>query len=273
METKLPSFKKVLVATDLSEDGDAAIATGRAWASRLGASLVIAHVMPDASKSDMLFPQDHVGEANTAVSMRRAVERALEPRVREGEQLAIVEGPAGATLMDTARELAADLIVLGGREPSGKRAFGSVAEYVLTHTRVPVLIARTHAHSSVVIAAVDVDDPEHPAVDHALALGEPPVSAEVIVTYAVPDNETLDADASLVLKQIRRRFPRASGDVRIEHGEPASAVVALAERSNAELIVVGTHARKGLARFVVGSVASAVARKASCSVLVVPLPK
>lgn len=269
----IPSIKKLLVATDLTEDGDTALLVARSWAGRLGASLVVAHVMPDVTRSDMLFPQDHVGEANTTVSWQRAVANRLEPTLEEGEELLLLDGNPGAQLVDAARERGIDLMVLGGREPSGKRVFGSVAEYVLTHATMPVLIARQHERTKVVVAAVDVNDPAHPSLDYALSFHEPPLCAEVVLTYCVPPKEQLDADGELVLKQLRRRFPRARGDVRIEHGEPAAAVVAVSERADAELIVVGTHARKGLARLMIGSVAAAVARKASCSVLVVPLPK
>jgi nucleotide-binding universal stress UspA family protein len=52
-------------------------------------------------------------------------------------------------------------------------------------------------------------------------------------------------------------------------GRPASALVALAAALNAGLIVVGTHGRRGIARAVIGSVASDVVAKASCPVLVV----
>jgi nucleotide-binding universal stress UspA family protein len=266
----MSSIKKVLVATDLTEDGDTAVAVARSWAERLGATLVVAHVIPEQSRSDMLFPQQHVAEANSTVTMHRAIAHRLESRLGPSDEPAILEGPAGETLLAAAKERAIDLIVLGGREPSGKRVFGSVAEYVLTHSTVPVLIARQHARTARVVAAVDVEDAPHAAVDYALGLAEPPLNAQIVVVHCLTDREPIDAESSLVLKQVRRRLPR-SGEIRLERGEPAAAIVAVAERTEAELIVVGTHGRKGLARFVVGSVASAVARRASCSVLVVPL--
>lgn len=52
-------------------------------------------------------------------------------------------------------------------------------------------------------------------------------------------------------------------------GEPAREI--LAEAETADLIVMGTHGRSGFERLVLGSVTETVLRKASCSVLTVPL--
>lgn len=52
-------------------------------------------------------------------------------------------------------------------------------------------------------------------------------------------------------------------------GDPADAIVQIAESENAELIVMGTHGRTGLTRLLMGSVAEAVVRKAPCAVLTV----
>ncbi|MBM4361370.1 MAG: universal stress protein [Deltaproteobacteria bacterium] len=57
--------------------------------------------------------------------------------------------------------------------------------------------------------------------------------------------------------------------VYVAAGEPASLLTDLAEAVDAELVVVGTHGRRGLRRFFLGSVASKVVRDAPCGVLVV----
>ena len=51
-------------------------------------------------------------------------------------------------------------------------------------------------------------------------------------------------------------------------GEPARAILEKADDVDAELIIVGTHGRRGLKRLVLGSVAEEVMREASCPVLV-----
>jgi K+-sensing histidine kinase KdpD len=53
-------------------------------------------------------------------------------------------------------------------------------------------------------------------------------------------------------------------------GAPARGIVQLASDVRANLIVVGTHGRRGIARAVMGSVAENTVRHAHCPVLVVP---
>jgi universal stress protein A len=61
--------------------------------------------------------------------------------------------------------------------------------------------------------------------------------------------------------------------VRVEHrigeGEASSEILRVAEETKADLIVMGTQGRTGLQRFLIGSVAEDVLRRASCPVLTV----
>lgn len=52
-------------------------------------------------------------------------------------------------------------------------------------------------------------------------------------------------------------------------GDPANAILNLAEQESVDLIVVGSHGRTGLSRFLLGSVSSRVVSHAACSVLVI----
>jgi universal stress protein A len=53
-------------------------------------------------------------------------------------------------------------------------------------------------------------------------------------------------------------------------GYPAREIVRHAQQTNADLIVLGTHGRTGVAHAIMGSVAERVVQRASCPVLVVP---
>jgi nucleotide-binding universal stress UspA family protein len=55
----------------------------------------------------------------------------------------------------------------------------------------------------------------------------------------------------------------------VMQGEPRIKIVDVASKWNADLIVLGSHGRKGLERLLMGSVSDAVVRHAPCSVLVV----
>lgn len=58
----------------------------------------------------------------------------------------------------------------------------------------------------------------------------------------------------------------------VEEGDPKSRIIQEAIHWNAELIVVGSHGRKGIGRFLMGSVAEGVARYAPCSVEIIRIP-
>ena len=75
------------------------------------------------------------------------------------------------------------------------------------------------------------------------------------------------------LEQIRP----TNTDIPVRHvilqGDPAEEIVRYGRDAGMDLIVMGTHGRTGVERLLMGSVAERVLRDASCSVLVVKLPK
>lgn len=64
-----------------------------------------------------------------------------------------------------------------------------------------------------------------------------------------------------------------AGSVEIMTGRPGDEIVLEAERCKAELIVMGTHGRRGFRRALLGSDAETVVRHAAVPVLLVPLRK
>jgi len=76
---------------------------------------------------------------------------------------------------------------------------------------------------------------------------------------------------ALVSDDDRRHL--AAGTVLVMFQPPAQAVVEYAAREQVDLIVVGTHGRRGLAHMVMGSVAERIVRTAPCPVLTVHHPE
>ncbi len=60
--------------------------------------------------------------------------------------------------------------------------------------------------------------------------------------------------------------------VRVEAGEPSDLILQVAKEGRVDLIVMGTHGRTGLSRLLIGSVAEAVLRRATCPVLTIRVP-
>lgn len=85
--------------------------------------------------------------------------------------------------------------------------------------------------------------------------------------YAFPP-ETAD-DSLATLKKVIPTDPKVVYEHRQINGEPALAIVRLAEQENVDMIVIGTHGRTGLKRLLMGSVAESVVRHATCPVFTV----
>jgi len=101
---------------------------------------------------------------------------------------------------------------------------------------------------------------------------EPPLaygSGEMYYGEPEPDNEEL----MRMLKEVVPRDLHVPCEHRLVTGEPAQAIVDLAEREGVDMIVMGTHGRTGLSRLLMGSVAEAVVRRAACPVLTVKHPR
>ena len=83
--------------------------------------------------------------------------------------------------------------------------------------------------------------------------------------YGVPEPAT--EDLRKMLYKIEPTDPAVPFEHRLVIGDPANAVVRLAEEEGVDMIVLGTHGRTGFTRLLMGSVAEAIVRRAKCPVL------
>lgn len=139
-----------------------------------------------------------------------------------------------------------------------------------------------------------VDESGWPEVE-ACALAAYPPDAEVRVLHVVDwpaklpacyrfaegasaDGDVFDArdrmiaDADLLVGRVaaslRRRYRSTSTFVAV--GDPAAEILQTARSWGADLIIVGTHGRRGLDRVAFGSISDIVLRRARCAVETVP---
>lgn len=68
---------------------------------------------------------------------------------------------------------------------------------------------------------------------------------------------------------IKPTFGKVEASWEVAIGSASDQIVEYAKENNIDLIVIGTHGRTGVKRFVMGSVAEAVVRKAECPVLAI----
>lgn len=116
-------------------------------------------------------------------------------------------------------------------------------------------------------------------VVHVIGPGAGPVGTPMAVAPSeLPGFDVsaeLDAMRTLVERALTRHRlvspaqPPLGAELHVGWGEPANDVVWLAAYLEADVIVVGTHGRRGVRRMVLGSVAEHIIRGAGCRVLVV----
>lgn len=106
------------------------------------------------------------------------------------------------------------------------------------------------------------------ATVHVVTALEDPQSEVVAIGSDSFRLDDLDAAESAAKKFVRSLAPTGSWHVEAVGGKPADALIAVAERVSADLIVVGNVRMQGLGR-VLGSVGNDVAHHAPCSVLIV----
>jgi nucleotide-binding universal stress UspA family protein len=119
------------------------------------------------------------------------------------------------------------------------------------------------------------------ALDLAAKLGAhvTVMHAYEVPAYAFPEGPVLSAEmagnleraARVALENVASRAGRGGVelDVVLRQGVAWSEIIALAKESGADLVVMGTHGRRGIARMLLGSVAEKVVRTAPCPVLTV----
>jgi len=109
------------------------------------------------------------------------------------------------------------------------------------------------------------------SVVHLLNVVEPrPMAVDITLNY-VPLEEDLEQAAEEDLQVILQEFQLAGLKVEssIEIGNPSDVILDKSKDLDVNLVIMGSHGKKGLSRLIMGSVAETVVRKANCPVLIV----
>lgn len=96
--------------------------------------------------------------------------------------------------------------------------------------------------------------------------------SDLALLEAVWDEETKQAQALVAKTAETLRSHGMKVTTAVQQGNPKSMIIDASEEWHADLIVLGSHGRKALDRFMMGSVSEAIARHAHCSVEIVRIP-
>jgi nucleotide-binding universal stress UspA family protein len=130
-------IKTVMLATDLTPASEAATRQAIDLAASIAARLLVVNVV-DALDSGLRLDQRRTSREGVLLSIVQRAQR----RNTEAEFL-LWTGEPGPSIVSAAEAEGADLIVVGtrGLDDDGRYLFGSVSNYVVYHSRCPVLVA------------------------------------------------------------------------------------------------------------------------------------
>ena len=263
-------WKNILVATDFSPVGENAVGTAGTLASRGSSALSVVHVADSPSGT----PEARRSIQEIVTGLRRDV---------PGTRGFVRVGKPWREILRLGEELAVDATVLGstGFSVVERLLLGSTAENVVRHASTPVLIVRDEPLKAIrrVLLPVDMDEGSGASVRYALEQFGEKVELDGIhvVGFArmveAEHGDTLppDSESARRLRAFLDELGAERVSSRVVLGEPAGAILDAAR--DADLVVIATNGRKGLARALLGSVAEEVMRDCEKPVLVVPGPR
>lgn len=292
---------KIVVGVDFSSEAEVAAHQALGMARHLGAELVLVHVRaivelpvvpekaPGAERSRQERWRDH--DARELAAVREELGRLRERLSGQGALVSqlLVEDYPDDGLCAAASELMARLTVVGTHGRTGLRwlQMGSVAQHVVRQSETDVLVARRGRRDGYqrIVCATDFSASAERALDGAIALAEPGASIEVVHhlatrwpaggNFAASELLSRDIDVMVELAReqgaqllARKQVPGLELLFHVSTERPVPGIVHWLETHPCDLASLGSHGRRGVRRFLLGSVAEAVVRHAPCSVLV-----
>jgi len=296
-------LERILVATDFSDFARTAVDQAAAAARGADAELVVVYAF-DATPTSSYAVADQ-GATSAAIDEWLADERARRQKALAGLEQELVdsgvraravfaEGFADDVIIEQSEAVNASLVVLGshGRTGVSRWLLGSVAEHVTRRSAVPVLIARGSAGPfRKLLVPTDFTPFARRALDAAIAIAAPDAALDVVHFWqdpltspiyfeAPPTPETVAVTVSEAIEaSVRERGDALIAELGALDGNrtasfdcrPDTARHGIEEALGAgeyDLVVMGSHGRRGLKRFFLGSVAETILRHATCSVLI-----
>ncbi len=196
-------------------------------------------------------------------------------------------GSPAQIILDSADQVTADLVAIGtrGRSRLAEAFLGSVSDRVLLHNTRSTLIVKGAARKvqRVLVAIEGFDDGDRIAqwltknpfsdpVELCVFNAVVPIEIkkapqDLQGTKALQEGAQRKAEEIVKITAEKLTNPRYTVSTKVAVGKPTSMIQEQAK--DMDLVVVSSHGRTGISRFLVGSVSHAVVHDVSCSILVV----
>lgn len=266
-------WKKLLVCTDGSANSQAAVDQTLALARRCGSQVYALQVLQIVPEFEAVNPDLMMRLAEEIRGQMEAITtRAAAGGVILKTRLCTSLSPFSAILEEIER-LHPDLVVMGryGKTDLTRLMLGSVTARVVGLSPVNVLVvplAATVGFSQLLIAS-DGSPNSGTAFREALDISRRTQAKLLAVSVASRKKDT--ALARGIIKNLEAEARKSGLELEGQAlvGQPDEAIIEAAQKSRAELILLGSHGRTGWKRLLLGSVAERVIGRAACPVLVV----
>lgn len=296
----------ILVATDGSRGSGAAEAYACALARSWGATLTVMRVLefPPGMNPDYPINRVYLGELMKEATRKLADVKARAADLGISVQSHIATGIPSEEVLAVARAEETDLIVVGTKGKTGLEhiLLGSTAERIIRMAPCPVLTVpverqRTEGSEGAesphlvlkrMLVPVDFSECSLDALEYGALVAQRSKAYLTLLHVLEPVSYGLDFTLPHATKreQIRTELTgRLSNlvselttagvpsDFTMLGGLPADSVVDTARSRSSDVIVMGTHGRRGFSHVLFGSVAESVLRRSSCPVLTVRSPR
>jgi nucleotide-binding universal stress UspA family protein len=184
------------------------------------------------------------------------------------------KGPVGRTLWDYARKSGADLIVMASHSHGGRKriALGSVTEYLIRRTNIPVLVvkgrasfigpteAETFATIVIPLDGSELSEAILPAATKLALL----LKAKVNLVHVLTREATVNDYLGRVAGELAAEGISVTTDVLLSD-DITAALLDYSARAKAGVIAIATSGAGGMSRFVFGSVADELTRRSPIS--------
>lgn len=241
---------------------------------------------------DVHFTEDPDEGGNTIAMATRAQEAIKQNFPEWNVRTDAIWGTPASKLIEKADEWKPDLIIVGshGRSALGRFFLGSVSQKIVHEAHTSVRIARGHSSSTEmpvkILIATDGSKGAEAAIAEVAARDWPADSQVRIVnaTWTVPpitssrmvapiaewiSNENARVKAAIDSATTTLQGAGLNTSVVVEEEDPKKLICEEAERWGADCIFLGAKGMGVVERFMIGSVSSAVAARAHCSVEIV----
>lgn len=276
-------FQHILLATDFSQPALLAAQTAATFARAFESRVTLLNVRAPGAPDDFAARLE-------ALQLLREERFGHLPNV---EFAAVEHAHPELAIADHVREHEVDLVVAGrhGEQNLQDRLLGTTTERLVRHAPTSVLVVHPALREPLVLlkhvlVGSDFSDASRPAVKAAAKIARAldawvtlmhvydllPTTMELLeAPYRQGEEHTLAAAMTRKLEEIQtQELEGVPSEVVLERNKNAVAAISdFAGDRQVDLVVVGTHGRTGLSRFLLGSVAERVVRHAPCSVLAV----